>query len=83
MSYDHKNIYVLLRSPHRIARLTGRQKLKIAVDVAKGMIYLHRAQPQIIHRDLKSLNILLLNVLRDKMDEPHAKVKLSFENRRV
>lgn len=67
-------LHVPEKSPHRVPRLTGRQKLKIAVDIARGMIYLHRSQPQIVHRDLKSLNILLANILRGKTDEPHAKI---------
>jgi len=33
------------------------QRLKVAVDVAKGMNFLHRRQ--VVHRDLKSLNLLL------------------------
>ena len=32
---------------------------KIGVDVAKGMHYLHTLDPPVIHRDLKSLNVLL------------------------
>lgn len=34
--------------------------------------------PQIIHRDLKSLNILLANVIRSQTDEPLAKVKIAI-----
>merc|ERR1740130_863446 len=33
--------------------------LQIATDVANGCSYLHRQKPMIIHRDLKSQNILL------------------------
>eukprot|EP01071_Lankesteria_metandrocarpae_P003650 Lankesteria_metandrocarpae@DN3094_c0_g1_i1.p1 len=40
-------------------QLSLRQKLKLALDVAKGCTYLHACCPPIIHRDLKSLNILL------------------------
>lgn len=35
------------------------QVLQIAMDVAQGCHYLHRQKPMIIHRDLKSQNILL------------------------
>lgn len=39
--------------------LSWQQKLKMSIDVAHGMNYLHEITPPIIHRDLKSLNLLL------------------------
>lgn len=39
--------------------LTQQQHLKIALDVARGMVALHTADPPVVHRDLKSANILL------------------------
>eukprot|EP00163_Fabomonas_tropica_P006392 TRINITY_DN1595_c0_g1_i4.p1 TRINITY_DN1595_c0_g1~~TRINITY_DN1595_c0_g1_i4.p1 ORF type:complete len:608 (+),score=82.55 TRINITY_DN1595_c0_g1_i4:147-1970(+) len=36
-----------------------KQKYSIALDIARGMAYLHSSNPMIIHRDLKSMNILL------------------------
>jgi len=35
------------------------QRVKIAKDCAKGMAWLHGANPQIIHRDLKPSNLLI------------------------
>eukprot|EP00002_Diphylleia_rotans_P031219 TRINITY_DN6477_c0_g1_i6.p1 TRINITY_DN6477_c0_g1~~TRINITY_DN6477_c0_g1_i6.p1 ORF type:complete len:1093 (+),score=163.52 TRINITY_DN6477_c0_g1_i6:121-3399(+) len=39
--------------------LSYQTKVQYLLDIAKGMQYLHNSTPPIIHRDLKSLNILL------------------------
>jgi len=39
--------------------ISWERKLDIAMDVAKGMVYLHTRNPPIIHRDIKSLNVLV------------------------
>ena len=36
-----------------------RRRLRMAVDIAKGMHYLHSCEPPIVHRDLKSPNLLV------------------------
>ncbi|KAL9326174.1 hypothetical protein ACSQ67_006819 [Phaseolus vulgaris] len=44
------------------------QRLEIAIDVAHGLTYLHQyAEKQIIHRDVKSSNILLTERMRAKV----------------
>jgi len=50
------------------------QQLKMCVDVACAMEYLHAFRPQIIHRDLKSLNLLLFALVLTTRDIPIVKV---------
>eukprot|EP00419_Tripos_fusus_P027722 CAMPEP_0172715982 /NCGR_PEP_ID=MMETSP1074-20121228/67856_1 /TAXON_ID=2916 /ORGANISM="Ceratium fusus, Strain PA161109" /LENGTH=293 /DNA_ID=CAMNT_0013540615 /DNA_START=47 /DNA_END=928 /DNA_ORIENTATION=+ len=50
------------------------QQLKMIRDVTHAMSYLHSFDPQIIHRDLKSLNLLLLRPVRSSRDIPMVKV---------
>mmetsp|Transcript_27571 Transcript_27571/g.67051 ORF Transcript_27571/g.67051 Transcript_27571/m.67051 type:complete len:782 (-) Transcript_27571:253-2598(-) len=51
------------------AALTWPRRLRIASDLARGMNYLHEfdSKDRIIHRDLKSLNVLITNEWRAKV----------------
>ena len=40
---------------------------KFALDIAKGVYYLHTNKQPILHRDLKSLNVLLDQALTCKL----------------
>ncbi|KAI3968757.1 hypothetical protein MKX01_028907 [Papaver californicum] len=51
------SLYQLLR--RNTARLDWRRRALMAVDIAHGMNYLHRCKPPIVHRDLKSSNLLV------------------------
>ncbi|PWA85921.1 PAS domain-containing protein tyrosine kinase family protein [Artemisia annua] len=51
------SLFQLLRQ--NTAKLDWRRQLHIAIDIANGMNYLHHFQPPIIHRDLKSSNVLV------------------------
>lgn len=54
--------------------LTWGQRIKMLTDVAAGMEYLHWFPPPIIHRDLKSLNLLLTEAVRSPEDPVTVKV---------
>ncbi|XP_022743313.1 serine/threonine-protein kinase CTR1-like isoform X2 [Durio zibethinus] len=53
------SLYKLLHKPGVREVLDERRQLSMAYDVAKGMNYLHRRNPPIVHRDLKSPNLLV------------------------
>ncbi|KAK2981503.1 hypothetical protein RJ640_030965 [Escallonia rubra] len=53
------SLYRLLHKPGPREMLDERRRLSMAYDVAKGMNYLHRRNPPIVHRDLKSPNLLV------------------------
>ncbi|KAL3511950.1 hypothetical protein ACH5RR_024667 [Cinchona calisaya] len=49
-----------LHGPSHGSKLSWHLRIKIALDVARGLEYLHeRCYPPVIHRDIKSSNILL------------------------
>ncbi|XP_056177031.1 probable serine/threonine-protein kinase SIS8 [Syzygium oleosum] len=51
------SLYRLLHRPN--PQLDERRRMRMALDVAKGMNYLHTSHPTIVHRDLKSPNLLV------------------------
>jgi len=48
------NLFTALHEKRSVA-LTWQQRLRMALDTAKGMLFLHSQEPPILHRDLKSL----------------------------
>jgi serine/threonine protein kinase/GTPase SAR1 family protein len=63
------NLYEYLHNNKNIA---WEEKLRLALDVASGMDFMHKQTPPIIHRDLKTPNILLTR--RDGGPFPTAKI---------
>ncbi|KAK7392561.1 hypothetical protein VNO78_21004 [Psophocarpus tetragonolobus] len=53
------SLYRLLHRSGAKEVLDERRRLSMAYDVAKGMNYLHKRNPPIVHRDLKSPNLLV------------------------
>ncbi|KAI7995033.1 Serine/threonine-protein kinase EDR1 [Camellia lanceoleosa] len=51
------SLYKLLHRPNN--QLDEKKRMRMAVDVAKGMNYLHTSHPTIVHRDLKTPNLLV------------------------
>lgn len=58
-------------APAKASLLDWSRRLNMALDAAKGMLYLHNHTPPIIHRDLKSPNLLV---------DKHWRVKVSDFN---
>ncbi|CAN1297879.1 Serine/threonine-protein kinase CTR1 [Linum perenne] len=53
------SLHKLLHKPDARLVLDERRRLSMAYDVAIGMNYLHQLRPPIVHRDLKSPNLLV------------------------
>ena len=52
------DLYGFLHNP-AMPKLTWEQRIRIALEISDGMSYLHAITPPILHRDLKTPNILL------------------------
>lgn len=62
---DYGSLFDLLRN--KSVDLQGEEILLILRDIAQGLRYLHAANPQVIHGDLKARNILVDSRLRAKV----------------
>eukprot|EP01090_Pellita_catalonica_P003160 TRINITY_DN127_c0_g1_i4.p1 TRINITY_DN127_c0_g1~~TRINITY_DN127_c0_g1_i4.p1 ORF type:complete len:345 (-),score=85.01 TRINITY_DN127_c0_g1_i4:176-1210(-) len=51
------DLYTVLHN--QAEELDWERKMKMSVDSARGLLYLHMCSPPVVHRDLKSLNLLV------------------------
>merc|ERR1712070_1131744 len=65
------NVFTLLHQRREVI-LKWPQRVKISIDMARGMNFLHKRQ--VIHRDLKSLNLLLIAAVNGESDMPSVKI---------
>ncbi|GAB9465378.1 Tkl protein kinase [Globisporangium polare] len=47
----------------------NKEKISIAMDIAEGLVYLHCLRPVVVHRDLKSKNVLLNRQMHAKLSD--------------
>ncbi|KAL4316730.1 hypothetical protein AHAS_Ahas15G0314300 [Arachis hypogaea] len=57
---QRKSVQTLIHPPNN--QLDDRRQLRMALDTARGMNYLHNCTPVIVHRDLKSPNLLVIKI---------------------
>ena len=66
-------LFELLSKKNKI-EISWELKIKILLEIAIGMNFLHSNNPPILHRDLKSLNILLTDKIEKKNDTTNIKI---------
>ncbi|MFM7856643.1 MAG: protein kinase, partial [Flammeovirgaceae bacterium] len=63
---ENGNLFELLHQ-HRSYQLSWEDRRRIAIEIAQGMNYLHTFNPPILHRDRKSMTVLLDSYLQVKI----------------
>ena len=56
------DLFKIMRSS-RYPEVSQSQRISWALQIARGMKYLHEFKPPILHRDLKSPNIMVSSLL--------------------
>lgn len=68
------SLFELLHNHWNIPLSWKEQRTKTLMDTSKAADYLHNFDPPIVHRDLKSLNLMLLEPVVDQHVVPHIKL---------
>eukprot|EP01102_Stenamoeba_stenopodia_P016126 TRINITY_DN5595_c0_g6_i1.p1 TRINITY_DN5595_c0_g6~~TRINITY_DN5595_c0_g6_i1.p1 ORF type:complete len:554 (+),score=108.01 TRINITY_DN5595_c0_g6_i1:3-1664(+) len=66
---ENGNLHEFLNNPIHSVALTWKLRLSLAEDMTKGLAYLHLCTPPIVHRDIKSLNVLVDSAYRAKLSD--------------
>ncbi|XVE89179.1 hypothetical protein DITRI_Ditri19aG0129800 [Diplodiscus trichospermus] len=73
-----------LHGPTQGSALTWQLRMKIAIDVARALEYLHEhCNPPVVHRDIKSSNILLDSNFNAKLSDFGLAVSTGSQNKNV
>ncbi|KAK9022520.1 hypothetical protein V6N11_002777 [Hibiscus sabdariffa] len=73
-----------LHGPSQGSTLTWNLRMKIAIDVARALEYLHEnCNPPVVHRDIKSSNILLDSNFNAKLSDFGLAVTTASQNKNV
>jgi serine/threonine protein kinase len=56
---DGANLHELIRNTKKYDDISFQDKLKIAQDICRGLLFLHECKPAIVYRDLKPGNIMI------------------------
>lgn len=65
---ERGDLFSILRNPKYVLTYTD-PILRMMIDTSRGMAYLHSMKPPIIHRDLKSMNILVNSTFGCKVSD--------------
>lgn len=66
---ERGDLETVLNHSTATSMLWEKEKLPMAMDIAEALVYLHSLEPVVIHRDLKSKNVLLDRHLRAKLSD--------------